>query len=63
VTVSVSVTPVTLASPWIAVTSLFQAKTILSAAAARSAMILDARSSSRRWMSVTDLANLGLLHG
>src|SRR6478735_547054 len=57
VTVSRSVTPLSLPSPWISATSEFQANRILSLATARSAMILLARSSSRRWMIVTVRAN------
>ena len=40
-----------------AATSEFQAKLILGLAAARSAMILEARSASRRCTTVTDSAN------
>ena len=54
---SVRVTPVSDLSPWISVTAEFQAKLILGSFSARAAMILLARSSSRRWTMVTDLAN------
>ena len=49
-------TPLTRVSPWIATTSEFQAKPILSFAKARSCMTLDARSWSRRWTIVTERA-------
>ena len=53
VTVSRRVTPVSWSSPWIAATAEFQTNSIFGSAKARSCMILEARSSSRRWMSVT----------
>ncbi|CPU62860.1 Uncharacterised protein [Mycobacteroides abscessus] len=53
VTVSRSVTPSTFLSPSIPATSLFQANSIFGSLSARSAMIFDARSSSRRCTSVT----------
>ena len=53
VTVSTRVSPVSLSSPWIVSTAEFQAKSIFGSANARSCMILEARSSSRRWISVT----------
>ena len=57
VTVSVSVTPVSEVSPWMPVTAEFQAKLILGSFSARAAMILLARSASRRCTMVTDFAN------
>ena len=54
VRVSVRVTPVTLPSPWIAVTAEFQAKLILGLSLARWAMIREARSSPLRTTTVTD---------
>ena len=45
-------------SPCSPVTSVSQTKRIFSWARARSAMVLEARSSSRRWMTVTVEANL-----
>ena len=51
VTVSRRVTPVTALSPLIETTSLFQTNSILSFSNARSCMILDARSWSRRWIT------------
>ena len=57
VTVSVSVTPVREVSPWMAVTSEFQAKLIFGSFSARAAMILLARRWSRRCTTVTDFAN------
>ena len=47
-----------LSSPSRPVTSVSQTKSIFSWARARSAMVLEARSSSRRWMTVTFEANL-----
>ena len=52
-----STRPSTWASPWIAVTALFHASVIFGLSKARSAMILLARSASRRCTSVTDRAN------
>ena len=52
-TVSRRRSPLTLVSPTMSVTTEFQAKSILGLAKARSCMILEARSSSRRWMTVT----------
>ena len=54
--VSVRVTPVSDLSPWISETAEFQAKWIFGSFSARAAMILLARSSSRRCTRVTDLA-------
>ena len=42
-----------MSSPWIASTAEFQANSIFGSAKARSCMILEARSSSRRWIRVT----------
>ena len=58
VSTSVSVMALTLSWPLIPVTVLFHAKRIFGSASARSAMILLARSSSRRWTRVTVSANL-----
>ena len=55
--VSVKVTPDSDLSPWMAETAEFQAKLILGSLSARSAMILLARSLSRRCTIVTELAN------
>ena len=51
-------TPLTAPSPRISVTTESQRKSILGFLKARSCMILDARSSLRRWITVTDEANL-----
>ena len=48
-----------LSSPWISATSEFQANSIFGSAKARSCMILEARSSSRRWIRVTLRAEAG----
>ncbi len=52
--VSVNVTPDSDFSPWMSETAEFQAKLILGSFSARSAMILLARSLSRRCTMVTD---------
>ena len=56
-TVSRRATPVTLASPCTSVTWVFQRNSIDGLAMARSCMIREARSWSRRWMTVTLEAN------
>ena len=56
VTVSRSASPSTLSPPMMSSTTLFQTKLILGLAKARSCMIFDARSSSRRWMTLTLVA-------
>src|SRR5207249_6651812 len=50
--------PVTFSSPRTSTTSLSHRNVILGLANARSCMILEARSVSRRWTTVTDLPNL-----
>ena len=57
-TVLVSPMPVTVSSPKISVTREFQRNSIFGLAIARSCMIFEARSSSRRWIIVTLSANL-----
>ena len=49
--------PATRSSPTTSVTSLSHANLIFGLASARSCMIFDARSASRRWTTVTDRAN------
>ena len=58
VIVSRSASASTFVSPTTSTTAVFQANSILGLSNARCCMILDARSSSRRWMTVTLLANL-----
>ena len=50
--------PVTLSGPRTSATSLSHRNVILGLANARSCMIFEARSVSRRWTTVTDLPNL-----
>jgi hypothetical protein len=50
-TVERRTTPVTASPPRISATSLFQTNSIFSFASARACMILDARSSPRRWIT------------
>ena len=50
--------PDTLPEPRTSATSLFHRNPILGLASARSCMIFEARSASRRWITVTDLPNL-----
>ena len=52
-----SFSPVTRSSPTTSVTSLSQANRIFGFAIARSCMIFEARSASRRWITVTERAN------
>ncbi len=49
--------PESFGSPWISATSLSHTKVIFGSAKARSCMALEARRVSRRWTTVTDLAN------